>query len=251
MTIWATDVWFMNDAREATFGLDVIDEFLVSKTQDNASDRVFAEETLDLLHQLRTDNNSLPDSYIACFSTKSDQLSQWRAYGGGGGGGFAIGFDSAKLTDLSLERPVDYNHSIAHVIYDRIEQFKVLNSLLEPGHLEAETGVIEMDFLISAVSAAAIFKHHGFHEESEVRLHLFRRRDVENERPLQFRISAMGLTPYLDVDLRSAKGATPIREIVIGPTVYPAQARRSVEYMLATHGYSDVEVRLSEIALQL
>jgi hypothetical protein len=81
-TIRATSVWFMNDSVEATFGWEQIEQFLASKSPSLMHEDQVIQRALEYLRSLRV-RNDFPDSYIACFSEKENDLSQWRAYGRG------------------------------------------------------------------------------------------------------------------------------------------------------------------------
>ena len=247
--IWATDVWYMNDTREATFGLDVIEAFLTSKRSDK-DDRTdeFAVFCIGLIQSLRGQHSKIPGSLISCFSKNADQLSQWRAYGADSG--FSIGFDRHKLEQLSSEVTGVSQHTMREVIYNRDHQFLALDSYY-PRTIN-DIGMDSMKFINSVLVLAPALKNDAFREEAEVRLHLFQGVDDAARRALKFRASMMGLTPYMETKLWTDDTATasPIREIVIGPTAYPVQAERAISQLLACHGLEHVRLRRSEVPLR-
>jgi hypothetical protein len=84
----------MNDAREAIYGLDVIEHVLTSRAPASSSGTDVRGKAVDLIRRVRSQEEFLR-SYIACLSKEGDQLSQWRAYGRPRG--FSIGFDRVSL----------------------------------------------------------------------------------------------------------------------------------------------------------
>jgi hypothetical protein len=88
----------MNDSVEATFGWGRIERFLDSKSPSSAKEKEVIRLAKAGLHGA-SNKTDFPDSYIACFSEKGNDLSQWRAYGRGRG--FSIGFDSDELNRLA------------------------------------------------------------------------------------------------------------------------------------------------------
>lgn len=249
--IWATDVWYMNDTREATFAYDVIEEFLESKVGDaNPRRKAVARLALDSTRRLHEKTDKLPGSFIACFSKKPDLLSQWRAYCPDGG--FSIGFDRNALGQLAANLANTDQHTVRDVIYEPQGQFAALES-----HFYRETANQSSDiptaaglFLVWSQMLAPALKNKAFEEESEVRLHLFWSADTQTSRSLQFRVSAMGLTPYLEIALSVEELPSPIREIIIGPSTYPIHTERAVKQFLAHHGFDNVKLRHSTVPLR-
>ena len=96
--LWAGNVRFLNDESELEYGIALAKaalEAAAGKTAGSNSHRFLKQEAeirLSILRHLW---------HIYAFSTSAigDQLSQWRAYGGGGMG-YSIGFDTAGLRAL-------------------------------------------------------------------------------------------------------------------------------------------------------
>jgi hypothetical protein len=237
----------MNDAAEATFGWQRIEQFLRSKNpQSNEEKRaigVALEQIGDFRNMLADEN-----SYIACFSKHGDSLSQWRAYGFGGG--FSLGFSRDALTALanspkSKVRDVVYKSvqqdRLLEVAYDR-----ALNLKLEDQKVQLAAGLLFV--ALAARTALPWLKHPAFQEEAEVRLHVFRQRSYQ---ATHFRISAMGLTPYVPISIcEPDKSITAIREIVIGPQRHPVEVMRAIKGLLGKNKL-DIRVRQSAVPLRL
>ena len=86
--IWLSSAYFTNDYSEQKLLIDKAVERLQATTNDD--DREYNDCLVVFLR-----NFTIPP-YIACFSSESDLLSQWRAYCGDGKG-FAIGFSVEAL----------------------------------------------------------------------------------------------------------------------------------------------------------
>src|SRR5258708_18931696 len=95
--LWASDVWYMNDSREALYGLRAIERALKAMAPGTGLESEVHKAALDRLAKMG-DEDDLVHSYIACLSKKRDDLSQWRAYGRPRG--FSIGFDRQTLERL-------------------------------------------------------------------------------------------------------------------------------------------------------
>lgn len=113
--LWASDVWSMNDAREALYGLDVIERALDSLDLPPGPRVEIRSRALSLLRTIRVQED-FSRSYIACLSIDGDDLSQWRAYGRPRG--FSIGFDTAALRRLCSLVPATGKPTFRYVSYD-------------------------------------------------------------------------------------------------------------------------------------
>lgn len=97
---------------------------------------------------------------------------------------------------------------------------------------------------------APALKHPAFSSEREVRLHVFR--DAADSDGLHFHAGAMGIVPYIKIDLKDSgtNEMTLIREIIVGPQPNELESQRSVKQFLAVYGLKDVEVRPSKVPLR-
>jgi hypothetical protein len=252
--LWASDVWFMNDAREALYGLGAIERALEALDVTTGTSNEVRNRTLGLLRGIRT-HEEFWHSYITCLSFLGDDLSQWRAYGRPRG--FSIGFDAAQLRGLCASSPELGKPTFRRVEYDETQQTRVISIMFNiavASLSEAATGEQLQDAAAGLLNAALILapalKHPAFSSEREVRLHIFR--ETNSTTGVLFRPSAMGIVPYVNIDFK-ASGAdmmTLIREVIVGPQANELESQRSVRQFLAHHGLRDVEVRLSKIPLR-
>jgi hypothetical protein len=250
--LWATDVRFLSDASEASYGREVAVEALgvaieaAQNEQRLLSLKIAADYFTD---ELGPDTSSI----VVCFSEQPDHLSQWQAYGRGGG--FAIGFDRSNL-----ERPRTPAHrhpfkrdarpfQLVPVIYDRAAQLRAAAETIRE-HLDHPkmTNFGPGEELVGALfPQVAVFKNAAFEEEREWRAMT----DViVNFYPLKFRPSSWGPVPYGTFPLRVADSVeSPIREVRVGPSAHPDTVRTGVQLLLKSHDL-DVPVISSEVPLR-
>lgn len=251
--LWASDVWFMNDAQEALYGLGVIERTLESLGTTDTRTAV-CRRALGWLRDIRT-RGEFWGSYIACLSLDGDDLSQWRAYGRPRG--FSIGFDAAQLRSLCASAPEFDKPTFRRVEYNEERQagtvsitFNSAVSKLPPAPTGDQLQGAAVAFVNAALILAPALKHPAFSSEQEVRIHIHREANATTG--LLFRPGAMGIVPYVNIDLRDpgTDNMTLVREVIIGPQPNELESQRSVKQFLTYHGLHDVEVRLSKIPLR-
>jgi hypothetical protein len=265
-TLWATDVWYMNDTGEATYAKASIERFINSCAPESDSMRQVCALVKKIIPRVLNEDSA--QGYISCLSENGDQLSQWRSYAYGRG--FSIGFDLEAM--LQLFSGPDATGSVGKVIYDRSLQQSLLSDIyreaeevlrrlsadkkaqsdLEPHGLNpisvAATGILARSTIL-----ADFFKHPAFGEEAEVRIHASRKfNDGKPPADLKFRETALGITPYVAIPicLPGADAISVVREVIIGPQPHQREVQRAVGQFLGAGGLTDVEVRLSQVPLR-
>ena len=68
--LWASDVWFMNDAREALYGVDVIERALNLLTPMQGAESEVHRRAMDFTANAREQEDALR-SYIACLTKRA------------------------------------------------------------------------------------------------------------------------------------------------------------------------------------
>lgn len=251
----------MNDAREALYGLDVIKQasnLIVPKSKAETS--VLAEVQKVLGGAIGPEK--VTRTYIACLSNKSDQLSQWRAYGRPRG--FSIGFDKQQLQgmcaqDMEMGKPmyrnviydVDCQNNIVKEVFSNTTQGWV--DFLARGQDVTSANSTAWVFLLEVLTKyAAAFKSPAFSEEQEVRLYMLHNVEEMVSEDIRFREGAMGLTPYAEVPLQDPEfnEISCINEIIVGPQSNQREAVRAVKQLLSHERIQNVDVKASEISLR-
>ena len=252
----ASDVWFMNDAREATYGLKVIKRVLKAREPAPGTESEVYSKTAGLIAGLE-DPDDVVRSYIACLSKKGDQLSQWRAYGRPRG--FSIGFDRQQLRSFRPLGPQLGKPIYRNVAYERTTQDNMVTGLfrtrvnLLPAHpTDGDLDGAAWIFVLEALLLVPAFKHRAFKEEKEVRLQIFHDPKAGIPDDLKFRAGAMGVVPYVEIPLQDpvTDKMTVIREVIVGPQPNQTESERAVRQLLARCGIEGVEVRPSKIPLR-
>ena len=243
--IFATDIRFLNDPGESTFGMQrlrtPIDRFVERCASPSAE-----------LTEFQTRMNSMiweETLFATCFCKDGNLLSQWRGYARQG---YALGFSRSAVEHLV--RVILYD-----LIYNEDEQAEIVNRVLQEkfGHLgsgvlrSADAVGNQRDYILQRddiLRSAAIemlqllprLKHHSFEEEQESRAVQWY--DVEpRDGNVRFRDTALGPTPYVSTNIGDRHGTSALRRIVIGPTPHRKAAKIGVDLLLKVN---DLEGRV-------
>ena len=257
-SLWASDVWFMNDTREARYGFVVMTRVLSAIEEDAGFRHEVREEALRFITGL-SDRPDVNHSYIACMSYRGDQLSQWRAYGRPRG--FSVGFDRAELQRIyppqlpelgkAVYRVIEYEESTQNAMFRDFFDLAVSDSQ-KISNAEHRAVVAATQFIQSSLMLAPAFKDPAFSEEEEVRLQVYGEEVSKESLHLKFRDGAMGLTPYIELSLKQpdAENMTAIRKVTVGPQPNQVEALKATEQLLRRYGYDAVEVIPSVVPLR-
>jgi len=232
--LFASDVWFLNDASEVRYAQTRMAERV---RQYLGADQPWLQELLDVSE---TKPGWLDNVFVASFCEEPDLLSQWRGYAEGG---FAIGFAADGLASLGdgpgAPRLVQVDYGVES---GRRRLRGLFEQLAAGGPYSGE----ERERLVRTVllPEMARVKEPSFAEEKEWRLLVVEGRA---ERIL-FRVGATGVVPYVEIALPEP---SLVREIVIGPAVDQQLHRRGIEQLLPRRGYNGVEIRESTSSLRL
>ncbi|MEE9205724.1 MAG: DUF2971 domain-containing protein [Acidimicrobiia bacterium] len=256
-SLWATNLRFVNDAKELTHAWKLMRDVLA---EARAQAKVPAQ--LELIDEIERRTSAqwagYPDFYSASFSVNGDLLSQWRGYGSSGGR-YAIGFDAAGLVRPPSPYPQP-ERFFNRVIYDEATQLRFLRdaadamlalfATVDPiGSDLTESRARVFSAIGELVGFAFSFKDPAWSEEQEWRA-VYVVPDGELE-GVRFRPSGGVAVPYVSLEMGTDPGGRlPIREIVQGPRVDPDTAIRSLELLLASTGYSDVDITVSSVPLR-
>lgn len=239
--VWATHVSRMNDSMEYKIGIELV-ERLVRKNMEGQLRQLFERAISNLVSV---------DTYIACYSSEVNRLSQWRAYAGLGVG-YCIGFKSGDMatTDgrMPLLEKVIYREEVAEAVVvrllDRVVEFMA----------KSDFGEVEVGYLLGMLEAtfnnvACVVKHAGFEEEAEYR-QIYQPSTSSLLLETKFRSGRFGLTPYVEFDFLNER-RLPIEAITIGPCADPDEESRMLTEILNRYGYQSVEIQQSGIPLRV
>ena len=242
-TIRVSDLSKMNDHKEMAWGLDAIS--LSLQDQNSKLGEKYCSIVSNMLRMARAESRYL----TACFSTKPDILSQWRAYANDGEG-FCVGFSTAEIEKVTGR--------FGSVIYDQKAQNQILTEKLIKGSLlwhqckEEDREELALYVVARLLGFACLMKNPAFSEEKEVR---FTRGLIYREKPDSFVISSPGgvgsidvkfhfrggtIVPYADISFGTQN---PISHVVMGPKNTNSEA--DVKAFLSYSGHPKVKVTRS------
>lgn len=255
-SLWATNLRFMNDARELAHSrklmIDVLGE---AKTQARLPAQL--EVIQEIERMILSRQVGYPDFYSVSFSADGDLLSQWRAYGSSGGG-YAIGFETAGLVRPPSPHPQP-RRFLHRVIYEKETQLRTLRrtadamlalfASVDPSADLAESRARVFSSLGELVGFTTGFKDPSFAEEKEWRaVYVIPHGEFEEVR---FRPGNGVAVPYINLTMGvDEEGRLPIIEVVQGPRVDSDTGVRSLELLLASNGYPDAAITASSIPLR-
>jgi Protein of unknown function (DUF2971) len=256
--------------------LQVLPQFASTPQQAETAISQYANGMADTI---RITTERFNEPYLTCFSAPANDrvlddglLSQWRGYGKDGG--YALVFDSRKLEELLKNEASSFWYQ--HAQWGDVHYYQDDDDMAsaEPeihaaeGSLRAAIGRYvkkpdssELESTFEPIATlACLYKHWGFHEESEVRIvaippneELIREGRATGElRPVRPRnVFTRGGTPvpYLDLfapNSRSEAFRLPVQRVIVGPHPQSQLRRQAVEQVLRTRGVR-AEVVVSQI----
>jgi hypothetical protein len=264
--LWATNLAFMNDHKEMKYCLEIFDKILSSKLdQYQGNDDYNLNDFLQKLLKVVREKDTTC-IYARCFTTKKDDLSQWRGYGN-----YSIGFNAKDLVIHSFtytEQTKNLPLYLYKIIYDKIAQETMVDQMVEGIideyrklscrrksvlglenldliHTESIMNKIITDIFVNNLEKFIVcFKHQGFQEEEEIRLVYF---DFLNTLPIEFRQSGEVFVPYVKLTHKCQK--LPFKEIDVSP-IFKDDFNRietGLRLLLEKHKYFNIKINPSLI----
>ncbi|MDK9719798.1 MAG: DUF2971 domain-containing protein [Rhodospirillales bacterium] len=258
-TLYSTQISCLNDSREFRHVRDLFAE-AVKAQNPGVNDN--AKYLIDLLNSgLQRDTVHFDAWFITCFSSKRDDLSQWRAYGNGENG-YAIGLISSWLRECgkahgSLLIPVCYDLQKTRNFVADLAQATIRFFLQG---IDDRPGVDREKWARSFLKEwgeqiehfQPLFKDPAFKDESEWRL--IHRLTATETSAMEYVQKPSMLSRHLPLRFpppgKPDARLLPIQEVMIGPGRHKEVSRISVGDLLRTCGYQSVEVTVSSVPYQ-
>jgi Protein of unknown function (DUF2971) len=261
--LWATEIHFLNDAKEYVYSLDLINDILQKKEMGckNINFRNVIQKTYMYL------KGGTNEIYVCCFCEDGDLLSQWKGYSEWGNG-YSIGFDVKLLPRINRKFPY-VNISIMKVVYDKAQQEKMI--LEEVNYFENRVNIlsnndkleIKNDDIheIAACLASSLkyycsyFKNYAFREEQEWRA-IYRNsiNSEEGRQIVKLRAEKQVLKPYLELDIGASaqkkEWSLPIQSIIVGPSTKKELCTSALEIYKLNNTKMDIKIIESKLAIQ-
>lgn len=222
-TVHAADCRSLSDPSEGEYVWELFDDVLRARLRKpyNENETRFLSHLTELHSYGQPTRQAVRDTrlFVSSFSTKPDDIGQWRMYAADGMG-FSIG---VQCRFVALPPSVSW----ARVIYDRDEQTKVVSQVmngmfhtlndLAPGSAEFErllpAGVEAVNRMLERVRP--YFKHETYVLEEEWRLVRYCSA-ADSPRP-SVRSAGSRLVSYVPVPVLGEDGFIPLRSIMLGP----------------------------------
>lgn len=243
----ASHIAFMNDAKEYAYGAELLNKIITEKMTPETTH----EGIIEVIYQfIRPEKFSLAHympCFVACFTSKRDDLSQWRAYGGGEGG-FAIGFDTANLLKV-FKGKLCY---ASYVLYDPRKQHEYAEVLINKTmdlynrHLavhHGDDGYSERWYeawRAVASCLAPLVKYPAFLGEDEWRIVYIPATPSE----FHFQDSFTSIRPFVEVEIDPG---TLIKEVLVGPGPSKDLNKIALDMLLGKKGISVCNIEISQI----
>ena len=241
--IWATSVNDLNDRKEFEYAKDLAESLISSRIKEEPDEQ--RKKHLGFLRNAAV--NAGINICVSSWSSKPDDLSQWRAYSGPGTG-YSIDLKGSSLKEFAGAQ----DFILAACIYEKRAQERILQSLIEadlvknieqekshPARDDHERFMLEQnggDFAYHINRYASLFKHPGFAAEDEWRL-ISKPINVSR---MDFRPGLSTIASHFRFSLRDGgerrgKPTIRIESVHIGPCPEPELAQKKVRFLLAKH----------------
>jgi hypothetical protein len=249
--LWATDVRYMNDASELTYGLKLVEEEISGLQKE-------AEELAVLLQGVQS-RLSYSRCFVFSLSENRDDLPQWTAYGGRFGG-LAIGFETSGNVGDGGSSDAKMEDVLVNIVYDTNLQKSSVQVLLQKAlsiyRKIRQDGVRSIGDFTGFVANVLFqhlirLKHPCFRHEAEWRLVVA---SLLDDKEIDYHSNATGLIPHVTFKIVARTDLLykrmPIRIIVQGPTADSHLAKEALLGFLRRKGYQGTEVLVSDIPLR-
>ena len=260
--LYATQVSALNDSKETEYATDLFKEEVKKAIIEQAGKGDVVSFFQSILEQVKeTPDNptqGISKFYVACFSSRPDDLNQWSKYTKASPGRFAIGFYPKGLNR-------EPNSTLYRVIYDRAKLEAAVKKVV----------YATLDFYMSGLTGeraekpeewarlfylawdewiyklAPLAKDQQWDSEGELRIvHDLKVADFPAVRFTQKKSS---LARYLPLDfpcwVKERVSRLPIAKVMVGPGENQASSRISAILLLEQMGYPNVPVEVSRSTL--
>ena len=233
--LWSTQVSCLNDQLELRYAQSLLHKALIDM---KAARKLSEDETyfVDLgIERLNEERTIASEWFVACFSKRDDDLSQWRAYGLGEGG-YSIGFSVNELIarcgpDQAYVAPVCYEVGRQETAAQNVAAASLAFFIDGLSRRKGKRDVWAEAFLLSwgdvITYLAPVIKHPSFAGEEEYRI--VRRLRDEDFPNMKFRQKQTLMARHLPLKISLPNGAPnllPLTHVRVGPSLVTAMSRR-------------------------
>ena len=270
--LFATDMYYLNDASEGRYVISIIEENIENLCHDNSNFISQVKHEIEMLKEEKWEE--MLHNYTISFSLDGDSLEMWNYYTKGNSiQGYNIGFDSRMLSETASIEILDDDGKIIErdekkhlsmlagkVIYNEEEQIQILYRIFDafyklyPQNTENEFGKLVARYVVQkAVQVGKFFKSPKFAVEKEYRV-LFSTYLLNDQKsaiqgiPHQefYRVHEGCFVPYQKVIFSIAS----IKEITFSPSLHNEMTEAGLKRMMKQKGMEEVRVKKSDIPLR-
>ncbi|MGD0883756.1 MAG: DUF2971 domain-containing protein [Thermodesulfovibrionales bacterium] len=284
--MWATNIFFLNDSTEYLYGAELIAKILEDYLEKNGfssnpykrsnvlgfwlpefiDPRLSYDEAqcvfLDKIRSAFDDVSAFDDEtkdkshlyhiFALCFSSKGDDLSQWRGYCPHGIG-FCLEFEQQGLMKQMEKEGLEVVECIYEEDRQKEEIEKKREEALDDFKKAYENDKRDLKLTMSWLKAYEKFKKllprlkdKVFKDEKECRFVMaLSELDVSE---ISFREGKSMVIPYVKVPLAAKTDPIKIiKKIIVGPTPHGTLSKKSIEVLLRKHGVEKCKVELSKV----
>jgi|GEM_PF-7001298 len=253
--IWQSDIFSLNDPSELKHGLEIacgaLDKY---KTTNKTLMSYF--NAIKLLYNANfedTKKNSLIKIYVACLTSKADDLYQWRSYADDGKGycltinpdffynntnehqKFSVGYEPEIL-----EKQIKDITSKTEDALNKID-LKVINENEDNNHLQQIFNHLANSCLVLAMT----IKHQAYKLEDEYRIlaHHSKKDYDAGQILVNRRVKNGAIAEYLELEIPPNM----IEGIKIGPSANCVNAKKLIEDCCELFDYKNLDITISDI----
>ncbi|QZN96714.1 DUF2971 domain-containing protein [Symbiopectobacterium purcellii] len=245
-SLWATNLYFLNDEEEMHHGLKAFENTLEHLKED------LSEKSIKILRDTLAGHRLFQArcNYNISFCQEPDLLSQWRGYGASQG--VCLEFDKDELLEaLDFGNATFFSGDVFYTKPDSTLEAKeeILTFLNNADFLKKKKSSVLHEFVGTAElinSLTPFFKHEGFRQESEFRIVI--QQDIKSK-AIKFRVNTHGLIPFIEIKAKSNTpytGRLPLRGVKIGPCKNRCFVAEGIQFLLNSRGYKGIRHSFTE-----
>jgi len=248
-SLWASNVFYLNDSSEIVHACKVLEEVLLPRFAFGKPTSPEYEFQRQFREWVGTCKTTPYNVFVFSLSEQPSLLSQWRSYTPHGKG-VSVGFSEGTIKSLSELSDL----RIAKCLYKAADQESVLRTLLdellttfqrERSNIDTTQAhptqcyhpFLEERFRGDVLQVLSIIKHPAFEEEREWRLisPYYARYTVP---AIKFREGASMLVPYIELPLGEVKPY--FSSVILGPSQHEHLSMSALSMFLSNQGLCNV-----------
>lgn len=247
-SLWASNVYYLNDSKEILHACDVLAKVLRPRLIDKniqSPETTFLKQFQEWVNSCRIATYNI---FVFSLSEEPSLLSQWRSYTPHGKG-VSIGFSQPLLSAIAQNSSL----KIAKCLYEIHEQEEVLGSLIQKLLItfRQEHSTIDITkahpsqcyhpflekFRGDVLQVLSIIKHKAFEEEREWRLisPYYPKYTVPT---IKFREGASMLMPYIELPLGESKPY--FASVILGPSPHQNLSMSALSMFLSNQSLCNI-----------